>query len=132
MRERIVKWHAGRNPINSKELTLNVIKNGHNNKSAFAVSIVFQGDAYKKATSSEYVIIEIDRDESRLYFATGNSYDGFKLSRGNSPASARNVKFTTNDPDFWTAVKGSYDLKKILRMAAITLICGGEPWRYPC
>ena len=73
-RERITKGAVGSRGNIEKEIRLSVIKSGYGagNTQRWSVSIRFAEESWKKASTTDFVSVEIDRDEQRLYFVTSN------------------------------------------------------------
>lgn len=111
MRRRITKGSIGRSAV-GKEVSVKVIKAGLSvdGTQRWNASIRFLGDSYKKASSGDYVAIEVDDEQKRLYFVTADEKEGFKLST--SSVNCKTVSFTVNDVTEWEQRIGEYDLKK--------------------
>lgn len=112
-RERLIKASVGRG-MNRKEVALRVNKAGLNaaGKQRWAIAFRFADDSYKKASDSEWVTVEIDKDEKKLFFVTGNSKTGYKLC-GN--ANVKTITINVFDIDFWNELVGDYNLRKDIK-----------------
>lgn len=110
-RERITKGAVGSRGNIEKEIRLSVIKSGYGagNTQRWSVSIRFAEESWKKASTTDFVSVEIDRDEQRLYFVTSNKNEGYKLT-GNK--SVRTVSITIHDEIGWRKYEGEYNLLK--------------------
>lgn len=104
------KRASGRRNI-EKEISLSVRKNGYGVGGAqrWALSIRFAQESWKKASTTDFVSVEIDRDEQRLYFVTSNKNEGYKLT-GNK--NVREIKPTIYDEIGWRKYGGDYNLLK--------------------
>ncbi len=111
MRSPITKGIGGGKGTTGKEVRLSVIGAGLNADGThrYATSIRFANEAWKKASDTEYVALEIDRDEKRLYFIAGNKTNGFKLV---GDKTVRTVTFSIHDEHEWDIYKGEYNLLK--------------------
>ena len=111
MRESISKGIGGPRGTAEKEVRLSIIKAGLSvdGTQRYATSIRFANESWKKASNTEYVSVEIDRDEKRLYFSTGDKVNGFKLV-GNK--TVRTISFTAHDSQEWKLYEDEYNLLK--------------------
>lgn len=109
-RERIMKSSVGRG-MNRKEVALRVNKSGLNaaGEQRWAIALRFAFDSYKKASDSDWVAVDIDKDEKKLFFITGDSKTGYKLC-GN--ANVKTITINVVDIDFWNDLVGDYNLFK--------------------
>lgn len=111
MRVRIQRGTDGGKGSVEKEVRLSVIRAGLNadGTQRHSTSIRFGNESWKKASDTDYVAVEIDRDEKRLYFVTGNKANGFKLVGSKT---VRTVTFSIHDVQEWNIYKGEYNLLK--------------------
>lgn len=114
MRYRISKKSTGRGTINRKEVALRVNKAGllADGEQRYSVAMRFTEEAQKKATSSGFVILEVDTDFNRLYFITANEKDGYKLTASDENAKVKSFSFTPSSIDSWRPLIGDYEMKK--------------------
>lgn len=114
MRYRISKKSAGRGAINRKEVALRINKSGllAGGEQRYSVVMRFTEEAQKKATSSGFVILEVDTDFNRLYFITANEKDGYKLTASDENAKVKSFSFTPISIDSWRPLIGDYEMKK--------------------
>lgn len=111
MRKRISKGTTGRNNTGRKEVRLGVNRAGRtaDGSQRYSLVIRFTEDAWKKATDTEYVAVDNDEDLKRLYFVSGNSDEGFKLT---GPGKVKSISFAIQDKTEWEKAKGCYFLLK--------------------
>ena len=114
MRHRIAKANVGRSTINRKDVALRINKSGlsADGNQRYVVAIRFTDNAYKKASKSEYVVLEIDDEFNRLYFITAEQDEGYKLTASGKNAKFKSITFAVNHIDDWEALVGDYDMKK--------------------
>jgi len=116
MRYRISKKSAGRGTTNRKEVALRINKAGllTDGEQRYSVALRFTEEAQKKASSSGFVVLEIDTDFNRLYFLTATEKDGYKLtaSKKKKEAKVKSFSFTPSSIDSWRPLVGDYEMKK--------------------
>ncbi len=114
MRIRITKNSVGKSSLNRKEVALRINKSGlsADGKQRYSLAIRFAGESYKKASSSDFVALELDNEENKLFFITANQADGFKLSSSSKNSSWKYIAITIDNVDEWKNRVGDYDLKK--------------------
>ncbi len=114
MRHRITKINTGRSAINRKEVALRINKSGlsADGEQRFVVAIRFTENAQKKASSSGYIVVEVDDELNRLYFITSKQNEGYKLTASGKNAKFKSITFAVNHIDDWRALVGDYDMKK--------------------
>lgn len=114
MRRRIVKSYVGRSTIGRKEVAIRVNKSGlsANGTQRYVVAIRFTPDSVRKASNNNYVAIEIDDEQKRLYFVTASKEEGYKLTASTSKRAHTSISFTVDDIEEWRTYIGDYDFKK--------------------
>ena len=80
----------------------------------YAVAARFSGDAAKKASKTEYVVMELDDETNRLYFITASPENGYKLipTSKNGVSERKTATFTVDNVAEWRGYIGDYDLIK--------------------
>ena len=114
MRRRITKSRTRRCGVDEKDVVLRVNKAGllASGKQRYCVVLRFTENAQKKASNNEYVAIELDDDQNRLYFITSTASDGFKMTHAGQNSRFRCISITVDDVDEWRSLIGDYDMKK--------------------
>lgn len=114
MRVRITKQGAWRNAVDRKEVMVRINESGvdKNNRRRYVLAIRFTPESVKKASDTEYVVPEIDRDMHRMYFVSATSREGFKLIRSTRNGAKTYFSFRIDKREKWESLVGDYDLKK--------------------
>ena len=107
MRIKIAKGKAGVSRSVTSDVRLSINSGGDKRK---AVVCTFYGNSYKKITSTEFVSPSINTELTKLYFETGNSIDGFKLSMTGSNLDNRKIRFYIDDDKTWKDKQGYFNL----------------------
>lgn len=68
----------------------------------------FYNKAEKKISSTNFVAVDVDFEESRVYFVETDETEGWKLTAGN----VRELSLTVHDADVWKGYEGHYNLLK--------------------
>lgn len=112
MRRRITKNGTGRSTNGRKEVAVSICKSGlsADGRQRYVLSIRFADGAYKKASGSGYVAVEIDDELGRMYFVESNRAEGFKLVKTNDKTSVQYFSFTIKNREEWEGACGEYDL----------------------
>ena len=69
----------------------------------------FSNGAEKKIGSTNYAAVDIDFEESRVYFVETDKKEGWKLTGSKN---VRELRRTVYDADVWKAYEGEYNLLK--------------------
>lgn len=114
MREKIKKNNAGRGAVGRKEVALRINKSGlsADGTQRYVIAVRFTDESYKKASNTEYVLPEIDFDESRLYFVAATREEGYKLTNSSKSGTYKSITFSVNNIAKWKGFVGDYDLLK--------------------
>ena len=119
MRKRYEKKTGKGRPTKTinKELTLNTIQSGKDkNGQRHSLNIIFYNYSYKKASDSNYIVVEFDDKSNQLYFVPANEEKGYKLQNSTKDGSNKRLTFSIKpyELETWEAYKGEYNLKKDL------------------
>ena len=109
-RKRLSKGNGGRpSAIKGKEVMLSINAAGKNadGSDRSSIRIRFTKDACKKASSTGFVIVEIDEERGRLYFLDGTSASGYTLT---GKGDAKTITITIHDNGYWEPFLGEYDM----------------------
>ena len=114
MRKRIIKDGNGRGTTHRKEVSLRVNKSGlsADGNQRYVIAIRFAESAIKKASSSQYVAVEVDDETNRLYFVTAEQNEGYKLTASGKGAKVKSITFSVRNIESWRPLVGDYDMKK--------------------
>lgn len=107
MRIKITKTKVGRSHPEIADVRLNVNSGGDKRK---AVVCTFYNNSYKRVTTTEFVSPSINTELTKLYFETGNSKEGFKLSTTGSNLDNRKIRFYIDDDVIWKNKTGYFNL----------------------
>ena len=110
MRERLRKSHQ-RVVIAEKDVRLTVRKAGltADGEQRWQMIFGFYNGAEKKISSTNYAAIDIDLEESRVYFVETDGKEGWKFTGSKN---VRELSLTIYDSDVWMAYEGEYNLLK--------------------
>lgn len=114
MRVPIKKRGAGRSAAKRKEVALRINKSGKtaSGKPRYVVAIRFTNESYKKASSTGFVIPEVDFEEGKLYFTSGTEKEGYKLVASGRNSTFKSITFSIDEPIIWKPYISDYDLLK--------------------
>ena len=114
MRVPIKKRATGRSAAKRKEVALRINKSGKlaSGEPRYVVAIRFTNESYKKASSTGFVIPEVDFEEGKLYFTSGTEKEGYKLVASGKGSTFKSITFSIDDLNVWHPFIGDYDLLK--------------------
>ena len=108
MRVKITKNKRGHSPSIPCDVRLSIHNGGSGNSSAFVAT--FYNGSHKMVSTTEYIIPSLDVEVNRLYFETGNSANGFKISAGSTKQAAPKIRFAIKNVDEWKGRVGTFNL----------------------
>ena len=109
-RKRLVKGKGAKpSTIKGKEVMLSINAAGKNadGSDRSSIRIRFTKDACKKASSTGFVVVEIDEERGRLYFLDGTAASGYTLT---GKGEVKTITITIHDNKYWEPYLGEYDM----------------------
>lgn len=97
--------------VAEKEVKLKIRKAGlaADGEQRWQMIFSFYNGAERKVSSTNHAAIDVDLEESRVYFVETNDKEGWKFTGSKN---VRELSLTIYDSDVWKAYEGEYNLLK--------------------
>ena len=97
--------------VTEKEVRLTIRKAGVNvdGEQRWQMIFGFYNEAEKKISSTNFAAVDVDFEESRIYFVETDEKEGWKFTGSKN---VRELSLTVYDANVWKAYEGEYNLLK--------------------